>query len=541
MTISRREMLGLVFGGTVAAACRVESPGVPGTLRGASADLGHRLRNAVVEQASGRPNLADVVIVGGGVSGLVAARALLRSGVRDLILLELEGSAGGTACYGTDAVVPYPWGAHYLPLPHPTNRPLWEFVSEIGGGESGALGASPLREGWLVRPLEERLFFGGRWYEGLLPEALLGHEGKAELARFQSLVDGWIRWRDGSGRRAFTVPMRHGSLDAEVLELDRISAAEWLKRHGLSAPLLRWYVDYACRDDYGTRAEETSAWAMLYYFAARTPEVGQPSAPFLTWPEGNGYLVRHLEKPLGPRLRVGSVVTDVVQESERVLVSAFEPSRGALELYSAKYVIVAVPQFVAAKILRSWRESRPDHVGAFSYSPWLVANLHMKDRVLGTGAPEAWDNVLHDSLGLGYVVATHQRLQDRGPTVWTYYSALAGPDPDAKRRELLAADHASLSQGIVADLERAGSVRGVLERLDVWRWGHAMVRPTPGFIWGPARRRASLPWGRVFFAHSDLSGMALFEEAFDRGHETALAVLDRLRNEQTPRRRHLGP
>ena len=45
--------------------------------------------------------------------------------------------------------------------------------------------------------------------------------------------------------------------------------ASYLDRLGLSSWRLRWYVDYACRDDFGLRASECSAWAGMHYFAAR--------------------------------------------------------------------------------------------------------------------------------------------------------------------------------------------------------------------------------------------------------------------------------
>ena len=35
-----------------------------------------------------------------------------------------------------------------------------------------------------------------------------------------------------------------------------------------------------------------------------------------------------------------------------------------------------------------------------------------------------------------------------------------------------------------------------------------MVRPVPGFVWGPDRRRAVEPVGRVHFAGADLGGVA---------------------------------
>jgi len=59
----------------------------------------------------------------------------------------------------------------------------------------------------------------------------------------------------------------------------------------------------------------------------------------------------------------------------------------------------------------------------------------------------------------------------------------------------------------------------------VWRWGHAMVRPTVGLLRGGALRAARAPFGRIHFAGTDLSGMALFEEAHHHGVAAAEAVM----------------
>jgi phytoene dehydrogenase-like protein len=68
---------------------------------------------------------ADALIVGGGVAGLSAAWRFLRAGFEDFVLLELEPEPGGTARSGeAHGVVPYPWGAHYLPAPRKENRAL---------------------------------------------------------------------------------------------------------------------------------------------------------------------------------------------------------------------------------------------------------------------------------------------------------------------------------------------------------------------------------------------------------------------------------
>ena len=66
-------------------------------------------------------------------------------------------------------------------------------------------------------------------------------------------------------------------------------------------------------------------------------------------------------------------------------------------------------------------------------------------------------------------------------------------------------------------------LRTHLRRVDVCRWGHAMIQPRVGFVSSGARRRAAEPMGPIHFAHSDLSGVALFEEAHYHG-----AVIRRL-------------
>ena len=43
---------------------------------------------------------------------------------------------------------------------------------------------------------------------------------------------------------------------------------------------------------------------------------------------------------------------------------------------------------------------------------------------------------------------------------------------------------------------------------------HVVVRPRPGFMWGAARQQAQVSLDEsLHFAHTDLGGMALFEEA----------------------------
>jgi hypothetical protein len=99
-------------------------------------------------------------------------------------------------------------------------------------------------------------------------------------------------------------------------------------------------------------------------------------------------------------------------------------------------------------------------------------------------------------------------------------------DPAAGRRRLLTTSWNEWVDAIFTDLERAHrGLRDVVENVDVYLWGHAMVRPRPGFLWSEALAASARPLGRLRFAHTDLSGMALFEEAQHWGVRAAADIL----------------
>jgi hypothetical protein len=121
------------------------------------------------------------------------------------------------------------------------------------------------------------------------------------------------------------------------------------------------------------------------------------------------------------------------------------------------------------------------------------------------------------------VVATHQSLrtfEDR--SVWTYYWALAEGAPSANRELLLQRDYKSWVELILKDLERAHrDIRQCVSRIDIMRMGHAMIRPTPGFLGSAARKRFVEGAGGIYYANSDVSGISIFEEAQYRGVRAA--------------------
>ncbi len=553
MNPSRREVLArlaglsaLPFYAAALAGCgreRSAEPAFGGRTVGAGFALGHRLLTGeLLDRPVSRREEVEVAILGAGPSGLAAAWRLFRKGVRDISIFELEGAPGGTAVSGENAISRYPWGAHYLPVPVERDELLEALLEEAGAlvGRD-ASGVPEWAEEVLCREPEERLFYRGLWWEGLYPRAGASAAEVAERDRFDAEMRGFAALRDGKGRRAFALPSRLSSDDADLLALDRIPFSEWLDARGYRGTRLRWVLEYGTRDDFGSSLEQVSAWAGIHYYAARlaggravrSPVGAEPqveeAAPFLTWPEGNGRLVETLLRPVASRLRTGHLAFDVLpgDGAAPARVRLLDAAKDEVVEVAARHVVFALPKHTARFILAPWRASRPAFLTAFDEAPWLVANLTLSGRPREErGFPLAWDNVIHDSPGLGYVVATHQSLVDRGPTVISYYRPFAGEPSAEARKALFGATWKELAEAAVADLSRAHpDLPGLVTNVDVMRWGHAMARPAPGFVWGEARRAAAAPLGNVLFAHADVAGLPLFEEAFDAGTRAAGEIL----------------
>ena len=533
---TRREMLAAFLGMPVAlAACRRSSaPRVPdGEIVGTSDVFGHRLRDGLrVEVLADAWTNVPIVIVGGGIAGLTAAWQLQKSGFQNFVLIELENAPGGTSRSGSSRGISFPWGAHYIPAPMKENTGLVSLLDEMSVLEGRDADGEPIvREQFLCRDPEERVFYKGRWYEGLYLHAGASNEDKLQLDRFNAELARWVSWRDAKGRRAFTLPVSACSDDPEVTALDRLSMSEWMNQRGFTSPRLGWWVDYACRDDYGMRILNTSAWAGLFYFCSRVAKPGVESQSLITWPEGNGRLVNHLFEKTKSRVQLDRAAVELIPVEEngrtRVDVVTLDREGRSPHGFRAERVIFAAPQFMARYVIRPYRENPPAHIGEFQFGSWMVANLILRDRPKQSPRdfPLSWDNVLYESPSLGYVVATHQHGRDHGPTVLTYYYPLCDEDPRHARARLLETGWQEWTDVILSDLERAHpDIRALTERVDVMRWGHAMIRPRTGFMWGQARREGAKPFRSIHFAHSELSGVALFEEAFDVGLRVANEV-----------------
>ena len=527
--------------------------GVPGDPRGhgkpgdprEQPPLGGPREQRAGQALSPAPQRCAVAIVGAGIAGLAAARALQRAGIDDIRVFDLEDSAGGNSRGHSIGGIDCPLGAHYLPLPGPDAHEVAELLHELGLARHES-GRTVYDERHLCHSPQERLWIDGQWHDGLLPPAARGSAREAQYRHFAQRVAA------ASRELRFAVPSARAPWSAGHAALDAQTFASWLDRQGLDDPALRWYLDYACRDDYGAGSAFVSAWAGLHYFASRhgfalpngdaaDDAIDDQRGAVLTWPEGNAWLVRRLAAALGPeRLLTGRVVQRIDEARHEVALQVWNARSDAHERWLAARVIVATPLHVAARIVVAPPAALGHAAAQLQHAPWLVANLHLREPLTDKpGAPPSWDNVLyreHDSNergsreSLGYVDATHQRLRPlaAGPTVLTAYWALGGDsaaEAHSNRARLLHDPWRAWAQRVIDDLSRAHpDLAAKLTRIDLMRYGHAMAVPAPGVRGSAALAALRSSTGRVQFGHSDLAGYSVFEEAFNHGHAAGAAA-----------------
>ena len=509
---------------------------IPGRLLDSKAQLGHRLwgrdpTNALPPATIKRQ--ARVVVAGAGIAGLAAARALKLAGVDNVLLIDALNEVGGNSSFGRNGISAYPWGAHYVPLVRNDCQPVLDLFRDLKIiVDQDAQGRPVYDEYCLSADPQERLWMYGRWQEGLVPQLGSTAADRAEFTAFFAATEKLKSRLGCDGKPVFAIPIDAlGGPNWRVL--DSISITQYLRAQGYRSELLYWYINYCCRDDYGSLATQVSAWAGLHYFAARSGVAANADpTTVVTWPEGNGHLAHELTRQGGAQQQCNSLVTRITRSDGGASVEYFDIQLNRTVRVEAEAAVVCLPRFIATRVVEGL--DAPDS-NEFSYAPWMVANLTLSELPAGRGQALAWDNVIYDSPLLGYVVATHQNLDTvRHDTVITYYWPLSDQEPAVARKNALARNLEDWQGSIVRDLLRVHpELAAHIENIDVRVWGHAMIRPTPGFIWGDARRAAGAHQPPLYFAHSDLSGISIFEEAYCRGHEAGRLAADRIT-------RHMG-
>ena len=534
--IQRRSFLlrvGLITGGIFLNGCykkiKAGTYNFPGKLLGPNVKAGHILRNKTVIEKASSSRKVKTLIIGSGISGLSAGRWLKKEGETDFEILELENHAGGNSYFGTNKISSYPLAAHYVTIANNDDDLLIDFLKEINVITHFEKGLPYYNDYYLTFDPEERLLINGEWQEGLIPEFGVPVADKLQIKRFLAEAEKLKLTVGDDGKYIFNIPISSCSSDENYKKLDQISFKSYLEKNNYTSPYLLWYLNYSCKDDYGQEIDKISAWAGLHYFASRRGKAANAeNNAVLTWPEGNGWLMKNLSERLKNHITTGAMCTNLeITAAGNVEVTVYHHEKKLTETIIAKKVILSSPQFVNNKILKNINRPKIDY-SKFNYAPWLVANITINQLPDAKGLTLCWDNVAYNTPSVGYVNANQQHISlSEDKKVITYYLPLCKFEPAVARLAAYSRSYNQWLDIILPELEYIHpEITKAIENIDLWVWGHGMISPVTDFIWSEnlqtARRSID---NKIFFAHTDLSGISIFEEAFHQGVRAAKEVL----------------
>ena len=503
-----------------------------GELIAESYRLAHSLRDGTLEIPSLAPEgpLHDAIVLGAGVSGLMAAWELQRGGLADVVVYEKEGYVGGNArkseANGTDYTCAT-WS-----IARPRDRFLTRLLQDLDVLDGFAPDGSPrIKPAFVGQGPEYNTLIDGVWYS---EDDAEGGAGSA-LARMpispkdrRDLREFYLELREGSSRRghdgrpAFAMPVEEASRDPEIRGLDRITMEEYAARKGWG-PRARAIIDDWCTGSLGGTSSEVSAYAFLSF-----ESLGQ-GGEGITLPGGNAWLAERLAGHVGrDRIRTGLMAVRVENHGAEARVVLVDPGTGRFAVRRARSVVIACPKHITGRMVPEMSAGARQGFHRFRYGALLMGAASVMRTPATQGAPLAWYNSSVGSFVQGFLVADYNsarwRKGDPGrPNVLCLWAPLAGK---VTRQDLLVEPWSHWADRMADDLESmVPGVANTVSRLDVYVWGHHMVVAYPGFLTGGARTAVTRPLGRITFAHHDRNGMPSFELATRAGYDAAREAL----------------
>ncbi|MBW1991070.1 MAG: FAD-dependent oxidoreductase [Deltaproteobacteria bacterium] len=418
---------------------------------------------------------------------------------RQVVVLEAEGHAGGVCLPGSYQGVSYPAGSAYFYYPWSAEWLKW--YRDLGLDPDAALVADP----------SNALFFRGAWIPDCFSQQGLKclPLGPAALDKLLRLAEELAAWEEE------WEPL--GSETLHQAEWDRYSLQEYLEKvRGLPGEVTRLFAPY-CASCLGAGPEEVSAWAGLYFLMSEF----SPSTRTAAFPEGNARLIGALldNLPAPPRFR--QVVVGVRPAWDGVRLMVMDAAAREPYCLEAGAVILAVGKFTARKLLVPETGWNPSDFEPFRYSSYVVAALcgHVSLEAPGY---ENW--VAEEETFSDFILTPRQGGHDRRVMV-----VFAPQPPPRERQRLLKEDPPTRAGRILAAADRLfPGLKGEIEEIHLYRFGHAQVVAYPGFLtWLKSRFPPSK--GRIILSSADSEGLPCIEAAIVQGQKAARQARELLR------------
>jgi len=526
----------------------------------------------------------DLVIVGGGLSGLGAAYEFADSSPRraGCLIIENHPIFGGAAkrnefiVQGQRLIGPQASNAFGV-IDRP-GVPGYDIYSELGIPTEFEYGELPsgLKElDFDTTNFGYRLWFDsksiGRYYGGQGKDgrgrwvAGFWESGFADTPYPEKVRKDFMRWR--------STPDRQYDGNDYDRRLDSITYKDYLEKVLKLDPEVTRYADPVLASVVGLGCDVISAYAAAQVMMPGFPEFqGHRSLKNSHWhsfPGGNDGFSRYFIKALIPRavegrkrfadihngriifpeldregnkvrLRLGSSVVGVRQENgfaQGKNVTVLYLRDGKLFRVKARSVVMACGSRLSRKVVSNLPAGHAEAYGRFHVSPMLVANVALTNwrfmYKLGFTACK-W----FDGFGFGcnirkpmYVGNYRPPLHPDKPTILTFYISFHEPglsieeQGERGRKKLLGTSYSEFESMLVGQMKRLFSDAGFNADKDISglilnRWTYAYVNPQPGFYFGKDGNPAPRDIIRKPF------GKIAFAHAELNGHQHWVAAVD---------------
>lgn len=425
----------------------------------------HQVRDGKVFAPPPASARHDVVIVGGGMSGLSAAY-FLRS--RDFLLLEKEPHWGGNAYLMEYQGSPYATGAAF------TNQ------SELAYAFAKEIGLEPLPVDNWDGTIVKGEFIADTWGEGL-----------DKLPYPAPVVESFKRFRK---------EMLAIDVGKRSRELYSVPFSNFLKGH--ADEVKQWWDTYG-PSNWGATSEDTAAAVAIRELQEIAGEKRRDERH--TWPGGLGAITKKLAETLAAkfpeRLQLGATTVTVVSDKNQVQVTYLQA--GELKTVAAKAVIMATPKFITRRIVQGLPEKQSDAMQQLRYIPYPVVNLIFDKPVFNQGY-DTWcpGNTFTDFIVADWVVR-HQPGYKQEYNILTCYTPMREED---RGQLLFEAGARRIAANVLTDFQKLmpGLAVDPVE-VHIYRRGHPLFVSAPR-VYTELQPLARQPMDRVFFANTDSDG-----------------------------------
>ena len=470
MTANRRDFIKFVVAGSVAAGCPIdlsllaaETATIP-TVEGEDNRICHQVRDGKVFTRPPVSARHDVVIVGGGVSGMTAAY-LLRG--RDFLLLEKEPHWGGNAYLMEYQGNAYATGSAFLEK----SEDAYSFAKEIG--------LEPLPVNDRDSTIINGEWIANTWADGLdkLPYSASIREGFKKFKKDMLAID--LKKR---GNELYSVPF-----------------SDFMK--GYPAEVKQWWDNYG-PSNWGAPTEDTAA-------ALGVDEIqligGDTVPDFYTWPGGLGAITKKLGEILQPKfadhMQAGATTVAVVPGDNEVQVTYMQGAE--LKTVGAKAVIMATPKFITRRIVQGLPQKQDDAMHQMRYIPYAVVNL-IFDKPVFNKSYDTWcpGNTFTDFIVADWTIRNQPGYQQKY-NILSCYTPMSEED-----RGYLLTEPGTRKKAVsvLNDFQKLfpGSNVDPIE-VHIYRRGHPLYMSTPA-LYTKVQPLVRAPMDRVFFANTDSEG-----------------------------------